>query len=154
MLTFETAAQVAPRLVIALGNPSRGDDALGPLIAERLAALALPGVEVLVDYQLQIEYALDLRDRSEVIFVDAAVAGDGPFTLAPVAARSDPSVTSHALSPQALLESYRRLTGSTPPPAYVLAVRGRAFDLGAEPSREARANLEQAFGALLAHLRG
>jgi hydrogenase maturation protease len=154
MLTLETAVQVAPRLVIALGNPSRGDDALGPLIAERLAALALPGVEVLVDYQLQIEYALDLRGRSEVIFVDATVAGDDPFTLEPVAARGDPSVTSHALSPQALLEGYRRLTGATPPPAFVLAVRGRSFDLGAEPSREGRANLERAFGALLAHLRG
>jgi len=30
-------AAVAPRLVLAWGNSSRGDDALGPLLAERLA---------------------------------------------------------------------------------------------------------------------
>ncbi|MCG6953606.1 MAG: hydrogenase maturation protease [Betaproteobacteria bacterium] len=154
MLTLETAAQVAPRLVIALGNPSRGDDALGPLIAERLAALGLPGVEVLVDYQLQIEYALDLRGREEVIFVDATVAGDGPFTLEPVAASGDRSVTTHALSPQALLEGYSTLTGEAPPSACVLAVRGYEFELGAALSAQARANLERAFAALESQLRG
>ena len=36
-------------LVLATGNPSRGDDALGPLLAERLEDAALAGVEVLVD---------------------------------------------------------------------------------------------------------
>jgi len=154
MLTLEPAAVVAPRLVIALGNPSRGDDALGPLIAERLEALALPGVEVLVDYQLQIEYALDLRGREEVIFVDATVAGDGPFTLEPVAAAGERSVTTHALSPQALLEGYRRLTAAAPPPARVLAVRGYEFELGAGLSSPAGENLERALDVLVAQLRG
>jgi hydrogenase maturation protease len=154
MLTLETAAEVAPRLVIALGNPSRGDDALGPLIAGRLEALALPGVEVLTDFQLQIEYALELRGRTEVIFVDASVSGDAPFALVPLVARSDRSVTSHALSPQALLEGYRRLTGEMPPQAQVLAVRGYAFELGRGLSPQASLNLERAFDALLAALRG
>jgi hydrogenase maturation protease len=108
MLTLEAPARVAPRLVIALGNPSRGDDALGPLVAERLEALNLAGVEVLTDYQLQIEYALDLRGREEVIFVDASVSAAAPFTFERLAERSDASVTTHALSPQALLEGYRR----------------------------------------------
>ena len=39
---------VAPTLVFAVGNLSRGDDAVGPLLAERLEAAAVPGVEVLV----------------------------------------------------------------------------------------------------------
>ncbi len=152
MLSLEQQTRVAPRLVIALGNPSRGDDALGPLIAERLEALGLPGVEVLSDYQLQIEYALDLRGRSEVIFVDATVGGDDPFTLEPIAARGDRSVTTHALSPQALLGGYSRLTGEASPPARVLAVRGYAFELGAGLSPRASANLERALDALVAQL--
>ena len=41
---------VAPTLVFAVGNPSRGDDAVGPLLAEKLAAADVPGVEVLVDF--------------------------------------------------------------------------------------------------------
>jgi hydrogenase maturation protease len=154
MLTLAAPAGVAPRLVIAVGNPSRGDDAIGPLIAERLEALGLAGVEVLTDYQLQIEYALDLRGREEVIFVDASARGDAPFTLAPLAARRDPSFTTHALSPQALLEGYRRLTGEAPPRARVLAVRGYEFALGAPLSRDAAENLERALGALVSQLRG
>ncbi|KPK06618.1 MAG: hypothetical protein AMJ64_08715 [Betaproteobacteria bacterium SG8_39] len=154
MLTLDAPARVAPQLVIALGNPSRGDDALGPLLAERLEALKLRGVEVLTDYQLQIEYALDLRGREAVIFVDASVSGDAPFTLEAIGPQGDRSVTTHALSPQALLGGYRRLTGETPPSARLLAVRGYAFELGAGLSEGASRNLERAFVALVSQLRG
>lgn len=65
----------APILIIGIGNPSRGDDALGPLAIERLEALDLAGVELLTDFQLQVEYALDLAGRRRVIFVDASVSG-------------------------------------------------------------------------------
>ncbi|MBL8482901.1 MAG: Ni/Fe hydrogenase, partial [Rhodocyclaceae bacterium] len=44
--------------MFAWGNPGRGDDALGPLFAERIEALDLPGVECLTDFQLQVEHAL------------------------------------------------------------------------------------------------
>ena len=52
-------------VVLASGNRSRGDDAVGPLLLERLAAwLAAEGrsgeFELFDDYQLQIEHALDL----------------------------------------------------------------------------------------------
>jgi len=152
MLTLEAPTQVAPRLVIAIGNPSRGDDALGPLIAERLEVLGLPGVEVLTDFQLQIEYALDLRGREEVIFVDSTVAGEAPFTFESIAPGDDTSVTTHALSPQALLAGYAKLTGEAPPRASVLAVRGRAFGLGEGLSAQALANLESGWAALRARL--
>lgn len=153
MLTLDAPTQVAPRLVIAIGNPSRGDDALGPLIAERLEALGLPGVEVLTDFQLQIEYALDLRGREEVIFVDATVAGDAPFTFESIAPGDDTSVTTHALSPRALLAGYAKLTGKAPPRAIVLVVRGQAFELGEDLSAGALENLERATAALVLRLR-
>jgi len=77
-LSSAPAAGLAPVLIIGIGNPSRGDDALGPLAAQRLAELALPGVEVLTDFQLQVEHALDLLGRREAIFVDAAATGEAP----------------------------------------------------------------------------
>lgn len=67
----------APLLVLGWGNPSRGDDALGPMLVDALVAYAgraLPAgtVDCLSDYQLQIEHALDLVGRERVLFVDAA----------------------------------------------------------------------------------
>ncbi|MDP3326412.1 MAG: Ni/Fe hydrogenase, partial [Hydrogenophaga sp.] len=70
------SSQVAPLLVFGWGNPSRGDDALGPLLVEQLAGLAQMSsgrLECLTDFQLQVEHALDLRGRERVLFVDAAI---------------------------------------------------------------------------------
>ena len=135
------------RLIIGIGNPSRGDDALGPLLIERLEALAPPGVELLTDFQLQVEYALDLQGRQEVIFIDASVNAPAPYTFTPAAAEEDASYSSHELSPGAVLHAYQKLFGP-PPNAYVLAVRGDSFELGDELSPAARSNLEAAYAFL------
>jgi hydrogenase maturation protease len=139
----------APVLVLAVGNPSRGDDALGPMLAERLERAALPGVEVIVDFQLQVEHSLELEQRRLVVFVDAAVNGAAPFELRSVRPLRDASHTTHALSPAAVLETYARVTGNEPPAALALAVRGSSFGLGEELSAEARHSLESAWQELL-----
>ncbi len=142
---------VAPMLVIAIGNPSRGDDAIGPLAIEKLAALGLTDVELLTDFQLQIEYAIDISGRREVVFVDASVDASAPFEFTPVAPAGDVSMTTHELSPSAVLETLRRL-GGEPPPAYMLAIRGYSFDLGARLSKQAAQNLDAAVAMLAARL--
>lgn len=136
------------RLIIGIGNPSRGDDALGPLLIERLEALRLPDVELLTDFQLQVEYALDLRGRREVVFVDASLDTPAPFTFTTAVATEDASYSSHELSPGAVLHAYRKLFGE-PPPASVLAIRGEAFELGEGLSMAAAANLQAALSFLV-----
>ena len=136
---------MSPNLIIGIGNPSRGDDALGPLLIEQLEVLGLPGVELLTDFQLQVEYALDLQGRREVVFVDASLAAPAPYAFEPVVAAEDASYSSHELSPGAVLHAYRKLFGE-PPPAFVLAIRGQAFELGEGLSEAAVANLEAALG--------
>jgi hydrogenase maturation protease len=141
------AASLAPVLVIGVGNPSRGDDALGPLALERLATLELPDVELLTDFQLQVEHALDIEGRSEVIFIDASVDAAPPFEFGPIAPAADASVTTHALSPAAVLDTYRRVIG-VPPPACVLSIRGYGFELGESISARAAQNLDAAIAML------
>lgn len=147
----------APILIIGVGNPSRGDDALGPMLIERLEALqlsdTLPDVELLTDFQLQVEFALDLQDRQQVIFVDASLTASPPFSFTPVIAEEDASYSSHALSPGAVLHAYQKLFGK-PPQADVLAIRGEAFELGEGLSAAATANLEAAVAGLLEHYAG
>ncbi len=143
----------APDLIIGIGNPSRGDDALGPLAIERLAALDLPEVELLTDFQLQVEHALDVEGRREVIFIDAAVSGGEPFEFRPVAAEPEFGYTSHALSPGAVLAACGRIGVSPPQTAWVLAIRGQQFGLGEPPSPAALRNLDAALAWLIARRR-
>lgn len=144
----------AATLVFSWGNPSRGDDALGPLAYRWLRELKLPGVDCLTDYQLQIEHSLDLAGRQRVVFVDASLSAAAPFEYAPVIAYPDHSYTSHALSPASLLAVYRQVREEAPPPAWLLSIRGYRFDLGAALSYRARNNLDQALAFIRLELAG
>ncbi|ABB74973.1 hydrogenase maturation protease [Nitrosospira multiformis] len=133
-----------PLLVFGYGNPSRGDDALGPLLIERLEALDLPNVELLTDFQLQIEHALDLQSRERVLFVDTSISCVPPYAFSRLLARKDVSFTSHVMSPIALLYAYLNLYGP-PPPAYLIEIRGDCFELGEPLGPRAAANLDASF---------
>ena len=148
------AAARAPLLVLAVGNPSRGDDALGPLFIERLSELLRDeidagAVELLTDFQLQIEHALDLADRARVVFVDASLDAVAPFTFEPVTAVRDPSATTHAMSPSAVLAAMASIGCAAPRAASVLAIRGERFELGEGLSSVAAAHLDAALRFLV-----
>ena len=135
-------------VVFAIGNDARGDDALGPLLARRIEQGGFADLSLFIEYQLQIEHALDLRDAAAVLFIDAAKGLARPFEFGPVEAEMSTPVLSHALSPAVLLGVYRRIEGGPPPPAVVLALRGEAFELGAPLSASAAAALESAWAWL------
>jgi len=164
----------APELVFGYGNPSRGDDALGPMFVEHLrnrgqttvsgnrgqttvsqhrktvVCPLFPGplfpadIELLTDFQLQPEHALDLRGRKRVLFVDASSTCAEPYELLPLAAAPDASVFTHALEPGALLAVFERIEGAAPPPSWMLGIRGYSYELGEPLSARAADNLEAA----------
>ncbi len=147
---FDATRPRAPVLVIGVGNPSRGDDALGPAFVEAVAAERErwpAAMELLTDFQLQIEHALDCEGRALVVFVDAAADGPSPFTLTPVVPDAVATHTTHAMSPGAVLEVAARACGGAPP-AWVLAIRGEGFALGAPLSATACRNLDAALRGL------
>ncbi len=146
---------LCPILIIGIGNPSRGDDALGPTLIERLEERfggGNLGVELLTDFQLQVEYALDLRGRELVLFVDATVACESGVCFAQLTAATERGYSSHALSPEGVLAIYRKLEGREPPASFGLMIPGESFELGAPLSPLARAGLELAQEFLLARL--
>ena len=142
-------------VVFAAGNRSRGDDAIGPLLLERLehwlSAQGRRGEFALIDdFQWQVEHALDLREQSLALFLDAGWSTPAPLVFGPVASNAKPAaVQTHALSPQALLAVYRQGEREEPPPAFVLCVRGERFDLGAGLSAAGEAHLEAAWCKLM-----
>ena len=108
------------------GNPARGDDGLAPAFIERLRHLNLAGVETRVEYQLCVEYALELGNYERVVFVDASLETTPPFRhalLGPDAARH---LDTHGLSPGALIFLAETLFGGVPS-ASLLAISGYQF---------------------------
>lgn len=135
-----------PLLVLGWGNRSRGDDAIGPLCVERLRAMLAQrqDIEFLDDYQLMVEHVLDLHGRSRVLLVDASLGCAPPFETLALRAAADGSISSHALSPQALLQVYYELHDEAAPPCTLLAIRGERFELGEPPTPAALAHLDAA----------
>ncbi len=131
-------------LVFGYGNPGRGDDALGPELIDAIEAKALPDVECQIDMQLQVEHVTDLMERERIIFIDADMSCDEPYTLRRLEPEKDDSYTSHAMSPGALLYAYHHVYGTQAPDAYVLSIRGYHFELGDDLSKPARENLSRA----------
>ena len=143
----------APVVVFAVGNPSRGDDAIGPVICGRLAKwLANENladqVDLIEDFQLNIEHALDLQGRELALFIDAGQNTPAPFIFAQIYPSTATGHTTHALPPEAVLQVYRQMEGKEPPPSFVLCVRGERFELGEQLTETAETHAAEAFERL------
>jgi hydrogenase maturation protease len=117
-------------LVIGYGSPIRGDDAIGPLAADALAADPLPpGLRVLSRHVLTAELAEDLSAVDRVIFLDAAAQGrPGEVrvcTLEPDAHAI--STMAHFLDPRELLAWCETLYQRVPQ-AWLVSAAGESFD--------------------------
>lgn len=132
-------------LVIGYGNTLRGDDGIGPAVAEQVARLGLPGVRVLAVHQLAPELAADLADARVAVFVDATVGGDAVAAVRLDAGRA--GVTTHAADPPGLLalalEVYDRC-----PEAWLVTAAGADFGFREGLSPAARANASAARGCV------
>ncbi len=143
----------APVVVFAVGNPSRGDDAIGPSLCGRLAKwLENEGladrVDLIEDFQLNIEHALDLQGRELALFIDAGQNTPAPFIFAQIHPSTATAHTTHALPPEPVLQVYRQMEDKEPPPSFVLCVRGEGFELGAELTPTALEGIDTAMGLL------
>jgi hydrogenase maturation protease len=135
-------------LVIGYGNRLRGDDGLGPHVAEAVAARARPGVRVMTLVQLVPELAADLAGARLVVFVDArAGRAEGGVEAVPIEPGPGDAWTTHAAGPRALLALTRSAYGRAPE-AWWVTVPGWDFRVreGLSPLalRAARAAVEQA----------
>jgi hydrogenase maturation protease len=140
----------SPVLVFTYGNPSRGDDAIGPVMFDLLEQYIEESdegenVELLTDYQLQIEHAVDLERREGVLFIDASLTAESPYEFHELQPQRDDSYTTHAMSPASVLAVYRLINHQRPPLSYMLTIRGYEFGLGQALTEQARWNLQQGF---------
>jgi len=136
-------------LVIGIGNPTRQDDAAGPLLAQKIHDLSLPDVEVQITQQLTPEMAADWAKRRRVLIIDAAVTGpevdlreifDTPS--APAAAAS------HTANPGTLAALAAQLYGHRPN-IWLCTLHAQSLEFGTEPTRTMFQRIETAEEQLL-----
>lgn len=115
-----------PVLLIGYGNPGRGDDGLGPAFSARIESRDLPGLDIDTDYQLTPDHALAVAGARKVIFADALIGSDAPFTFTKIEAGPQAELSSHSLSPLSVLSLAAMLYGKRPQ-AHVLGIAGHEF---------------------------
>lgn len=140
-------------LLLGFGNPARGDDALGPACIQEIERQAIPNVTTEADYQLSVEDAATIAQYDIVIFVDAALQGDEPFSFARISPQREFTLSTHAVSPEMVLgmavDFFNAQTD-----AYILGIRGYSFEMFTEHlSEKATGNLHRAVAFLVSVLR-
>ncbi|MGC8470467.1 MAG: hydrogenase maturation protease [Acetobacteraceae bacterium] len=134
----------AQALVIGLGNPDRGDDAVGLHVARRVAALGLPGLVVEESHGDTLALLGRWAGATSVVLADAAapVAAPGRIhRLDPLAGplpRDLALGSTHAFGLAEAVELARTL-GLLPRRITIYAIEGFRFDRGAGLSPEVAA---------------
>ena len=114
-------------LVIGYGNTLRGDDGVGPRVAEAVGKLRMPGVRTLICPLLTPELADPISRAGTVIFVDAAVDAPNQVRWRKLEPNETSQLMAHAADPRTMLAIARDVFGHVPE-AWWLTIP--AVDLG------------------------
>lgn len=125
-----------PVLVIGIGNHYRSDDAVGPVVAQMLKTMNLPGVTVIEESGESVALMEAWKDTDRVIVVDAAFSGGAPGTIYRFDARVQQiprslfaHYSTHALSIADAIELARTLN-QLPPCLIVYGIESKYFEPG------------------------
>jgi hydrogenase maturation protease len=134
-------------LLYGYGNPGRQDDGLGVAFVEQLETWAavekISGLACDTNYQLNAEDALAVSAHDVVVFVDATQAGPEPFSFRRIAPQATIAFSTHAMTPESVLALGVELYGKQPL-AWLLTIRGFAWEPNAALTAAAQANLAAA----------
>jgi hydrogenase maturation protease len=130
---------VVDRLIVGIGNPDRGDDAVGRIVARQLMQRAPADVRIVEHAGEATALLNDFRSARSAWLIDAAQSGSPPGTIH----RIDCSTTD-AVPPRGSLTSHgfgaaeaialARILGTLPLHCIVYAITAGQFALGAAPS--------------------
>jgi len=130
-------------LVIGVGHEQRGDDAVGLLVARRVAERSRPGLGVVEHGGDGMDLLLAWEDAKNVVLVDAVVSGSGPAGTVhrfdahdgPLPAALFAGTSTHALGVADAIEMGRAME-RLPDRIVVYGIEGASFDTGSEPRPE------------------
>jgi hydrogenase maturation protease len=131
-------------LVVACGNPLRGDDAVGPAAGDIVQSWQTPGVKVLSVHQLVPELIDEMKQVQRVLFIDAATtADDSAFQSGVVEPKKSRRFFGHHETAANLLALLDELDGRAPD-ARLVSISGLSFDHGMGITASAENNMQAA----------
>ncbi len=148
---------MAAPLVIGIGHPDRGDDAVGRIVATRLRE-KVDGQAKVIETDGEAAKLLDLlTGENNVIIVDAGLSGAPPGTVHRLDAVAAPlpqpmfATSSHAVG---LAESIElaRILDTLPARCIIYAIEAESFDMGEPLSEPVAKAAERVLADLLAEL--
>ena len=126
-------------LVIGVGNELRGDDAAGLLVARRIRAADLPGVDVIESSDDGAALMNLWKKAKRVILIDTVSSPGAPAPIMRLEANRAPlpailsGNSTHSFGVAEAVEMSRSL-GTLPTRFTVVGIRGTSFGLGSDPS--------------------
>lgn len=139
-------------LVVGIGNRSRGDDGAGPEVAARVAALGIPGVQVIVENE-PLALVEHLGAHDDVIVVDAVKPGGDAGRVHIWLVGPDPlprhahAIGSHGLGVSDAVELARAL-GRLPRRLTLIGIEAETLCAGAPLSMQVANGLDDAVRAV------
>jgi hydrogenase maturation protease len=134
--------------VYGFGNPGRQDDGLGPAIVDKLENDGIDGIVIDSNYQLNIEDAHNISICDKVIFVDASIDADEPFSFNKIEPSAEITFTTHTMSPESVIALVKDLYDKDME-AYVLAIKGYEWEFIEGFSSGASDNFNKAYTFLV-----
>jgi hydrogenase maturation protease len=135
-------------LVIAYGNPLRGDDGIAWRIANEMRGAGSNDIRVLCVHQLMPELAEAVSESEIVVFLDAAADGEaGLARCRSIEPQSQPMRFWHHMTPGELLGLCERLY-ATKPLSFLVTVPGECFENSDTLSDAAASAIPQALTVL------
>ena len=128
-------------VVISIGNPDRGDDAAGHMVAWRLREMLPPDVKIIEQSGESAALLANLAGAKAAILIDACRSGAAPGTIHRLDVSDEPfpkaaftcSTSTHGLGLFEAIELARKL-GQLPPCCIAYAIEAENFEAGTAPS--------------------
>ena len=122
-------------VILGIGHPDRGDDAVGRAVATRLALDPPEGAVIVASDGNATELLDILGEARRVVIIDAALSGAAPGTIRRIDINKEPlppakfGMSSHGMGLAEAIE-LARLFGQLPERCIVFAIEGASFELG------------------------
>lgn len=138
-------------LLIAVGNPLRGDDGAGHYVCEQIRTVGFEAVHCITVQQLTTDLLDDILQADETVIVDASATAE-TVQFYPLETGDAGSASSHHTSVHVLARLSRQLYNREPV-FFICAIGTTSFDHSDQLSAFAKQNADLAAGILIDWIR-